>query len=359
MRRTPRGVKQERKPMPRRNRSSSEPTRDPLDNKAPLRYARHVTRDTRVQLADARTDRLQPWLLIAIGAATFAAGLGVARGLTRAEREHTQASAAMAMTGGQPTSAPRVPARHPTSQRAETNADARSAITVLRSDASIAAAPVAQTATTAPASPIAQTEPRAVAVGQSQPDQAVAPAHDEVTPAPAPVAPAVTTPVATPTPPVPLPVKATQAVAPTAPVELPRAKPSPRADQADVAANADPAADAASTGFKRVFVAYVRCDGLPQVAGRFPCPRDPWLETHVWRGLNQLTQCGAVAKQRGEGELRLEFDRFGALSLHFEPKGDGTLDPGAVIQCAEQSLARIHTSLHPERMVVAFRFRLQ
>jgi hypothetical protein len=98
---------------------------------------------------------------------------------------------------------------------------------------------------------------------------------------------------------------------------------------------------------------------LPQQPGRFPCPRDAWLETRVWRALSALPQCAAATSQRGEGELRVDFDRFGNASLQLEPRGRGGLDPKIVIQCAEQRLGRVHTSLHAERLLVAFRFELR
>ena len=111
--------------------------------------------------------------------------------------------------------------------------------------------------------------------------------------------------------------------------------------------------------FERRFVAYVRCDGLPLGEGRFPCPRDPRLETQVWRVLAALEGCAIAAPARGQGELRMDFKRFSLPVLHFEAVEHGPLDLEAVSKCAGPSLSQLHTSSRPDHMVVAFRFELR
>jgi hypothetical protein len=155
---------------------------------------------------------------------------------------------------------------------------------------------------------------------------------------------------------------APQAAAPQA-AEPQAAAPQVQVDQMHepAAPSVDGVASQAATPmhFERRFVAYVRCDGLPLGEGRFPCPRDPRLETQVWRVLAELEGCAIAAPARGQGELRLEFKRFGVPALHFEAVDHGALDVEAVSRCAGPSLSQLHTSLRPDHMVVAFRFELR
>ena len=314
-----------------------------VDSSRAPRYSRCVTRDARVQLADARDDRLRPWLLIAIGAATFAAGVGAARGLRNAERRRTPEIAAMADTTVRAAPRLRSHADTPHETPPPDTVIARDALADARSDASTNAPSIEREPQAAVPEPQAAVpEPQAAVVVPAEPRPAQA-STGEATPTPTRVAID----------------ERPRARVDEQPITRPAAAETPRTELPARGSRADDTPGAEPSGLQRVFVAYVRCDGLPQSAGRFPCPRDPWLETRVWRALNQLPQCGALAEQRGEGELRLDFDRYGVVSLRFESRGEGDLTPNAVLQCAEQGLGRIHTSLRPERMVVAFRFRLR
>jgi hypothetical protein len=306
-----------------------------------------MTRDPRVQLGNARGDRPQALLLLAIAIGTFVAGLGVARGLTRSDRERAPVSARMSNPITPSASAPNANAQstHAQSTHAQSVAPAQTAAphavpeprqAAVERDA-LAADAGARTALAAPAPPLAQTSP---APRSESPTQAPAQPRQAAEPQ---------------TPPVPV-TEAPRPQAPRMPVQAQAQQ--VRAQTPRVVRDAGVAAERAPATFNRVFVAYVRCDGLPQSPGRFPCPRDPWLETHVWRALSELPQCKAAAAQRGQGDLRLDFDRYGAVALHFEPKGEG-LDPEAVIQCAEPRLGRIHTSLRAEHLLVSFRFELR
>jgi hypothetical protein len=100
-------------------------------------------------------------------------------------------------------------------------------------------------------------------------------------------------------------------------------------------------------------VAYLRCEGLPQRRGPFPCPRDREMEQQVWDALSSLAHCD-LAQQRGRSDVRFDFqadERAWTAS--------GTLERGTVVRCAGAALSRVGTSLRPTRMIVSFRFELQ
>jgi hypothetical protein len=121
--------------------------------------------------------------------------------------------------------------------------------------------------------------------------------------------------------------------------------------------NSAPEPDAPS--FELGIVAYDRCDGLPLLPGRFPCPRDLRLEQHVWHALRALERCDAAQGQHGSGELRMEFERDRLVSLRLARPKRGRLNREIVNKCAGAALSLARTSLLPERMLVRFRFELR
>jgi hypothetical protein len=111
--------------------------------------------------------------------------------------------------------------------------------------------------------------------------------------------------------------------------------------------------------FQLGIVAYDRCDGLPQQAGRFPCPRDLQLEQHVWRALRALESCELSSSQRGQGEVRFEFRGGPGASLRIRAPKEGGLDRTVVSKCAGAALSSARTALASDHMVVRFRFELR
>jgi hypothetical protein len=202
-------------------------------------------------------------------------------------------------------------------------------------------------ATAAPPAP----DPEAPREPEDGPPVAAEPAAPAVEQAAAPPAPAPP-PAAVPSPP-----------------ELPRATPPAEAPRGATVAAIDarrdepsdePASRAVSTTdpfadqrLKPGIVAYLRCDGVPQHKGPFPCPRDRDLERRVWHTLRSLERCEPLVDARGASEVRLELTPI-RTELHVV---GGELDRSAVRQCAA-SLTSARTSLQPERMIVAFRFAL-
>jgi hypothetical protein len=59
--------------------------------------------------------------------------------------------------------------------------------------------------------------------------------------------------------------------------------------------------------FKHGHVAYLRCNGLPQSKGPFPCPRDREMEKQVWSALSELERCAPVELRGRRGDVRIEF----------------------------------------------------
>jgi hypothetical protein len=110
---------------------------------------------------------------------------------------------------------------------------------------------------------------------------------------------------------------------------------------------------AAPLRFTRGYVAYLRCDGLPQGKGPFPCPRDRALEQQAWDALSALEHC-ELAQRPGRSEVRFDFES-GARAW----TATGTLERSAVVRCAGAALSHVNTSLRPTRMIVSFRFELR
>jgi hypothetical protein len=109
---------------------------------------------------------------------------------------------------------------------------------------------------------------------------------------------------------------------------------------------------------KTGIVAYLRCTGLPERKGPYPCPRDRKLERSVWRALRTLETCTDAGVAAGKGQVRFEFTRAGIAELEIKSRGGG-LDRDVVDTCAGPALARVRTTLRAVQLIVSFRFSLQ
>jgi len=117
------------------------------------------------------------------------------------------------------------------------------------------------------------------------------------------------------------------------------------------------------TGPRRVErgrVAYLRCDGVPQRPGPFPCPRDEALETAVWNVLETLPRCAEAPPGLGESDVRLEFapDRPTVARLRAPRPDVPRLDGAAVLRCVAGPLSHLTSAGGATRLMLAFRFAL-
>ncbi len=105
-------------------------------------------------------------------------------------------------------------------------------------------------------------------------------------------------------------------------------------------------------------VAYLRCDGVPERPGPFPCPRDPVLEAAVWRALAPLERCPLAP---GAADVVVDIGADGVATIRARdtfPPEVTRADGAAVLACAGESLQAVRSSLGPERLVVSFRLTL-
>jgi hypothetical protein len=108
-------------------------------------------------------------------------------------------------------------------------------------------------------------------------------------------------------------------------------------------------------------VAYLRCDGLRNERGRFPCPRDAALEQAVWDVLATLPRC-TPSLGRGGVDVRLDLvrgERTQARVLAITGSPEPSLDSDQVYACVGSRLARLSTALDPIYMMVSFRAALR
>jgi hypothetical protein len=107
-------------------------------------------------------------------------------------------------------------------------------------------------------------------------------------------------------------------------------------------------------------VAYLRCDGVPQRPGPYPCPRDEALEAAVWNVLETLPRCAEAPPGLGESDVRLELarDRPTVLRLRAPRPDVPRLDGAAVLRCAAGPLSHVATTSGATRLMLAFRFSL-
>lgn len=107
-------------------------------------------------------------------------------------------------------------------------------------------------------------------------------------------------------------------------------------------------------------VAYLRCDGLPQRPGPYPCPRDEALETAVWTVLDTLPRCADAPPGLGESDVRLEIAAGAPTEVKLRaPRPDvPRLDGPALLRCVTGPLSHVATSTRATKLVLAFRFAL-
>jgi hypothetical protein len=105
------------------------------------------------------------------------------------------------------------------------------------------------------------------------------------------------------------------------------------------------------------FIAYLRCEGVRQRKGRYPCPRDRALELGMREIIQNLPTCReAHAISRGMFDVRLELGKTGAVTdLHVKAPNEDA--DRAVRACAAAAFRKLQTTLRPTRMIVSMRFK--
>jgi len=267
-----------------------------------------VTRKPRIELPSKREDELPLRSLIATSLACALAGLSVAYALTDRSATDTPAAAAPDMAPElEPIAEPAV--EPPTTEPAPEPA----------------AAPIAE----------ARGEPSSVSLS----DATIAALEEALGPADAAVA-----------------APAAAALADT-PVGPPMA--SEPAPAATVVAQPDVPHDPPARALRvdPGFFAYLRCEGVRQRKGRYPCPRDRALEERMREIVEALPSCReAHAVSRGMFDVRLELGQGGAVTdLHVKAPNEGA--ERAVRACAAAAFRKAQTTLRPKRMIVSMRFR--
>lgn len=136
----------------------------------------------------------------------------------------------------------------------------------------------------------------------------------------------------------------------------------PDAFVAPVAVVTAPPVGGGSHIVRRGRVAYLRCEGVPQRPGPFPCPRDEALENAVWSALDAtITTCGTLAGQ-GEADVVIDFDHADTPTARMRDTfaSDAVrVDADAVLSCSQAALASVRTVFHPRRLMVSFRFTVE
>lgn len=117
------------------------------------------------------------------------------------------------------------------------------------------------------------------------------------------------------------------------------------------------------THVRRGRVAYLRCDGAPQQAGPFPCPRDEVFETFVWSAIDSLETC-ATPVSPGQADLVVDFERDESPTptiLTRDTFRDDVqrADAAAIVTCLTPTLATATSSIPGERLRVGFRFEVE
>lgn len=105
-------------------------------------------------------------------------------------------------------------------------------------------------------------------------------------------------------------------------------------------------------------VAYLRCDGLEQKRGDYPCPRDPVLERAAWLTLQQIATCQLADPGIGYADVRLDFRRGKSPTVRIlrPTKQRPVLKKQAVYECVGKPLTSLTTALDPLYMIVSFQF---
>lgn len=117
------------------------------------------------------------------------------------------------------------------------------------------------------------------------------------------------------------------------------------------------------TGARRVEpgrVAYLRCEGVPQRPGPYPCPRDEALEAAVWAVLDTLPRCAEAPAGLGESDVRLEFIAGAPTDAKLRAPRPGVprLDGPAILRCTAGPLSHVTTTTGATKLVLSFRFAL-
>ncbi len=110
-------------------------------------------------------------------------------------------------------------------------------------------------------------------------------------------------------------------------------------------------------------VAYLRCDGAPEQAGLFPCPRDRALEERAFAAILGLATCRELAATnpapigRADAWLIFHGPELGGIRMRESPGAEATSE--IVRTCLEARLAGVRSRVESERMTVSFRFDLR
>jgi hypothetical protein len=116
------------------------------------------------------------------------------------------------------------------------------------------------------------------------------------------------------------------------------------------------------THVRRGRVAYLRCDGAPQQAGPFPCPRDEAFEAFVWNAIDTLETC-STAVSPGQADLVVDFEREESAApsiLTRDTFRDDVqrADAAAIVTCLTPILTTATSTIPGERLRVGFRFEV-
>jgi hypothetical protein len=275
-----------------------------------------VKRGLRIELPSTRDDELPLRSLVATSLACLALGLAVAYGL--ADREAPRASSAAEPAGLAPSASAAAEQAEP-----------------------IAVAPTEPAPPVEPPPPVEPTppiEPPAAAIAEAAPAPRAPDAA--ISSEPAMSEPPAIAPVEEPAPP----VAATAAAIANDPPQ-PEATP-------------EPAGDPRRLVMKTGVFAYLRCEGVKQRPGKYPCPRDRDLEARMRTIIEALPTCReAHAIPRGRSfDLRLELGPGGTFK-ELQVKGPNEAAERAVRACAGPGLRKERTELNSTRMIVSMRFK--
>lgn len=107
-------------------------------------------------------------------------------------------------------------------------------------------------------------------------------------------------------------------------------------------------------------IAYLRCEGVPQRSGPYPCPRDEALEAAVWAVLDTLPRCADAPAGLGESDVRLELIAGVPTDAKLRAPRPRVprLDGPAILRCTAGPLSHIATSTGATKLVLSFRFAL-
>lgn len=107
-------------------------------------------------------------------------------------------------------------------------------------------------------------------------------------------------------------------------------------------------------------VAYLRCEGVPQRPGPYPCPRDEALENAVWTVLETLPRCADAPPGLGESDVRVEVVPGSPTDVKLRAPRPNVprLDGPAILRCAAGPVSHLATTTGSTKLVLSFRFTL-